>query len=227
MRLRSCIALVFGGGLGCFAVACVAVGTVGHAVAEDAADDTSTSATIDDELPDEATTIDTSSSGPDNTKPATTDDDPTTDSGHMSSGGDDTTGEDDASEGESTGDEFGKLGADLGTDTVPAGCCAPTEEAGCIDATIEACVCALDSYCCEEAWDESCVNTAQLSGCSPCAGEKLPQMDCCTSNMVEGCVDVDVQDCVCATDPYCCAQAWDQTCVDMVDMLGCGVCVMG
>ena len=45
--------------------------------------------------------------------------------------------------------------------TCPAGdCCVPVEIPGCSDATVEACVCAFDDYCCKTAWDDVCVGEA-------------------------------------------------------------------
>jgi hypothetical protein len=151
--------------------------------------------------------------------PATGDRDPST--GSFTGGGSESsTGADDGT------DEAGEFSFDLGNDTGDSseGCCVPADGPGCSDDVIEACVCEHDPYCCEEAWDDACVNTAQLSGCSPCAGAIPPQLDCCTSNVIGGCLELDVQDCVCAVDAYCCEQAWDETCVGMVDDLGCGIC---
>jgi len=151
--------------------------------------------------------------------PATTDRDPS--SGSFSGSDESSSGNVDTTD-DTGGDEIRPFDTDSGGGV--EGCCAPTDAPGCADAVIESCVCDLDPYCCDEAWDDACVNTAQTSGCSPCAGEEPPQTDCCTANMGAGCLELDVQDCVCAVDPYCCAQAWDQACVDMVGELGCGAC---
>jgi hypothetical protein len=228
MTLRRCIGISFVFGVGMGAVACEAVGSVGHAVLD--VSDVSSSSSGDPNEWHEASSegsSEGSSGGEDRTMPATTDRDPSSggsnDTGWASSeAGDETSTTDEAGS-----DEIGKLQFDLGSGTGDEDCCAPTDAPGCADAMIESCVCELDVYCCEESWDEVCANTAQESGCSPCGGVgRPPQLDCCSANMVEGCIDPEVQDCVCAIDPYCCAQAWDQACVDMVDELGCGACQM-
>lgn len=47
-------------------------------------------------------------------------------------------------------------------------CCAEHGEASCADATIAACVCAIDEYCCTETWDIRCVDAVALNGCGSC-----------------------------------------------------------
>ncbi|MFO0632007.1 MAG: hypothetical protein U0168_04065 [Nannocystaceae bacterium] len=112
-----------------------------------------------------------------------------------------------------------------GASTLDVPCCEAADQPGCDDGALEACVCALDPYCCETAWDETCVSIATYSDCAgPCAAPTVAPADCCTAAMVGGCTDVDVQDCVCATDPYCCLTAWDDVCVGEVTELACGMC---
>ncbi|MFH1417764.1 MAG: hypothetical protein ABII12_05685 [Planctomycetota bacterium] len=41
---------------------------------------------------------------------------------------------------------------------------------GCDDPVIESCVCALDPYCCDSAWDEFCVSEVDSFGCGNCGG---------------------------------------------------------
>ncbi|MEX1367282.1 MAG: hypothetical protein AB1Z98_29415 [Nannocystaceae bacterium] len=49
----------------------------------------------------------------------------------------------------------------------PGDCCTATPgAAGCLDAAIEACVCAGDDYCCNNTWDSLCVDEVQSFGCS-------------------------------------------------------------
>lgn len=209
-------------------VACEAVGTIGSHEAADASSTTSDESSTSDAIDVHAA----SSSSEDDTGAASTADDdgplpPTTD---PASGGDDETST-------STGDEApGTLSADLGTEDMSstdegggtdASCCSPGDEPGCPDVLVESCVCELDPYCCDEAWDEACVNTAKLSECAPgCADAELAQLDCCTSSEAAGCTEPEVQDCVCSIDSYCCAQQWDAACVDHVDAYGCGMCSM-
>jgi hypothetical protein len=58
----------------------------------------------------------------------------------------------------------------------------------------------------------------------------LPPADCCKEHPQPGCDEIDgvpvegVDDCVCAVDPFCCESAWDVTCVEEVESLGCADC---
>ncbi|MCK4658684.1 MAG: tandem-95 repeat protein [Phycisphaerae bacterium] len=47
-------------------------------------------------------------------------------------------------------------------------CCETGHGAGCSAPTIEACVCSLDSYCCDTEWDGVCVDIVEGSGCGVC-----------------------------------------------------------
>ncbi len=51
--------------------------------------------------------------------------------------------------------------------------------------------------------------------------------DCCAGHGGLGCADAVVAACVCAQDPFCCDNAWDGACVDLVGELGCGMCGVG
>lgn len=51
---------------------------------------------------------------------------------------------------------------------VGGACCVSSASPGCSDATIEACVCAQDSYCCSSAWDGTCVSEVVSFGCGVC-----------------------------------------------------------
>jgi len=76
-------------------------------------------------------------------------------------------------------------------------------------------VCAVDSYCCETEWDETCVGEVDLY-CVEChdecvVGEALNDScgDCATD--------------VCAEDPFCCETEWDDLCVEEAEVQGsCG-----
>lgn len=90
------------------------------------------------------------------------------------------------------------------------GCCASHREPGCLDPAVEACVCALDPFCCDTRWDDLCVQSAQHDcglACMDAGG------DCCAPTGGLGCEDVAVSDCVCALDPFCCDAQWDERCV--------------
>jgi hypothetical protein len=47
---------------------------------------------------------------------------------------------------------------------------------------------------------------------------------CCTEAATSGCSDATIEACVCAMDDFCCSGSWDATCVENVDMFGCGMC---
>ncbi len=47
---------------------------------------------------------------------------------------------------------------------------------------------------------------------------------CCVTHVGGGCDDADVQACVCADDPYCCAYAWDPLCVVLAETTCNGEC---
>lgn len=45
---------------------------------------------------------------------------------------------------------------------------------------------------------------------------------CCTIEPGPGCIDPEVESCVCSVDPYCCETQWDLECVRQHNRLGCG-----
>lgn len=56
-------------------------------------------------------------------------------------------------------------------ETVPVGdpgCCTANAGPGCDDPTVQACVCAIDSFCCETAWDDLCADEVASLGCGTC-----------------------------------------------------------
>lgn len=92
----------------------------------------------------------------------------------------------------------------------PAGdCCASHSTPGCDDATVQACVCDMDPFCCGTAWDSICVGEAN-SPCGACGGTTTE--DCCTVHSTIGCEDANVQSCVCGMDSFCCTYSWDSIC---------------
>lgn len=88
-------------------------------------------------------------------------------------------------------------------------CCTPTQGPGCSDAMVEGCVCGNDPFCCDQSWDDLCVQGAIQCG----AGCDAGGTGCCDPHYSAGCDDAAVQGCVCAFDDYCCSQAWDDLCV--------------
>jgi hypothetical protein len=100
-------------------------------------------------------------------------------------------------------------------------CCSVHTEGGCADIEVQTCVCELDSTCCQESWDTVCVELVSLIGCGDCGH---PIGDCCTASLASGCGDPAIQACVCAADPKCCNDEWDEFCVFLIDQLSCGTC---
>ncbi len=97
---------------------------------------------------------------------ATGGDDGGSDEGSSDDGSSDDGGTDDgATSGSDTGDE------DLGT------CCEATTSAtkGCSNATVQACVCAKDAFCCESQWDQVCVGEVASFGCGMCPAPVMPE----------------------------------------------------
>lgn len=81
----------------------------------------------------------------------------------------------------------------------------------CGDDSIEACVCAHDSYCCQTAWDALCVGEVNSLGCERCD----------VAHASPRCNNAGVESCVCGVDPYCCNNAWDALCVSEASTLSC------
>ncbi|HWL92190.1 MAG TPA: thrombospondin type 3 repeat-containing protein [Phycisphaerae bacterium] len=88
-------------------------------------------------------------------------------------------------------------------------CCTIHATPGCDDAACEAAICAADSFCCEEEWDEFCVAQA-VQSCGVCASAE----SCCAEHLTPGCSDAECQTLVCDFDSFCCTTAWDGQCVD-------------
>ena len=120
-----------------------------------------------------------------------------------------------------------------------AGCAASDE---CTSA-----VCAEDPYCCDTAWDAECIALAESDAGLSCSSEAVcgdgfcafnedgswcPEdcgelaQDCCSDVGGVSCSDDFIAQCVCDADAYCCETAWDATCAELVDELGCGYCAV-
>ena len=127
-------------------------------------------------------------------------------------------------------------------------CCETQDGPGCNDPTVQACVCAEDSFCCEFTWDQICVNEVEELECGNCGGggcgdgkcddeedcldcpEDCGQCageSCCEPHDTPGCADGGVQACVCEQDAFCCDVEWDGICVNEVTSLDCGSCEGG
>ena len=116
--------------------------------------------------------------------------------------------------------DVGCMACDASTQLVPDSCCAPTGGPGCPDTAMSECVCAVDPFCCDVQWDETCVGLVDEYACGTC----LPP-SCCEAITEPGCAaDLEIESCVCAADPFCCEQQWDNLCVSEVQTVGCGDC---
>lgn len=96
--------------------------------------------------------------------------------------------------------------------------CGASPNPGCDGCECEDCVCAIDSFCCDTQWDESCV-TLCTDDCGMGCGPVEASAGCSTSNN-PGCDGCDCEACVCAADNFCCATSWDSSCVASCE--GCG-----
>ena len=141
----------------------------------------------------------------------------------------------------------GTLGS--GGTTGTGDCCATHSTPGCINSTVQACVCSYSSACCTSTWSSTCVTYAR-SLCSGCAGTggtsgtsgtggtsgssgssgsggtagTLGLGSCCSAHATPFCDNLTVANCVCTSVPSCCSTAWTSTCVNNVTSLGCGTC---
>lgn len=90
-------------------------------------------------------------------------------------------------------------------------CCTESEAPGCTNPTCEACVCNLDAFCCDTAWDTICVAEAEVDCAADCNCAPAPN-DCCVTHESGGCDEPDCEACVCTIDLFCCAVSWDEVC---------------
>jgi hypothetical protein len=140
------------------------------------------------------------------------------------------------------GDETDSAGTDTGAmdtgdtgDTgIPGGnCCEVQLTPGCEVPEIEACVCTLDSFCCDTQWDGLCVSEAENPCGADCSGDTDSGVststglvsssgassggdagDCCLDHPAPGCEDPEIETCVCTIDTFCCDTVWDGLCVN-------------
>lgn len=63
----------------------------------------------------------------------------------------------------------GPVGGFGGTGGSPSGdCCSPHDFPGCEFPGVAQCVCAADAFCCQQAWDDLCVEEVSTLGCGSC-----------------------------------------------------------
>lgn len=121
------------------------------------------------------------------------------------------------------GDYYAVLSSDAGDcpppvvcgESNPQDCCAGGGLPGCSDQACCEAVCAVDSFCCDTAWDTICVSEAfQLCGSLCAAACSGSANDCCFASPdgTPGCSDEACCLAVCAADPFCCNTQWDGVC---------------
>jgi len=91
-------------------------------------------------------------------------------------------------------------------------CAAANDSPGCDDTVCCIDVCAVDAYCCDVEWDETCRSEATgICGGSfeSCGGDTG---DCSTANGSAGCTDAACCNSVCDVDAFCCVVDWDDMC---------------
>ena len=62
------------------------------------------------------------------------------------------------------------------------------------------------------------------AGSEPTVPDPAAPGPCCSTHTGGSCVDETITACVCAADPRCCSDGWDEVCVTLVAGLGCGEC---
>ena len=94
-------------------------------------------------------------------------------------------------------------------------CVAHQNQPGCSDFDCCDYVCsAIDSYCCDTNWDDTCAALAETE-CNPniCGTGVCPGSgSCCVAHGGIGCDDASCCGTVCDFDPICCEDGWDAAC---------------
>jgi hypothetical protein len=103
------------------------------------------------------------------------------------------------------------------------GSCAPDDAETCGDGVCEYC---LDGACRQIGPSGLDTTLPACDGICDGAGACIAApRSCCEATQEEaGCAEPAIEACVCETDPYCCATAWDIACVEEVKALACGSC---
>lgn len=108
-------------------------------------------------------------------------------------------------------------------------CCFASGSPYCNDETCCNAVCAMDAFCCEQAWDDACANQALITCAELCS---LPSCgdpfagSCFVVHAGPTCDDIECCEFVCTFfDPTCCTDSWDIACVKLaVGFCNPGVC---
>ncbi len=89
-------------------------------------------------------------------------------------------------------------------------CLAPHEDPACSDPSCCDTICTADPFCCQQQWDDVCAQQAYAACVVVCGGSL--SNDCLLPHENPSCNDADCCDAVCASDPFCCQQQWDEIC---------------
>jgi len=109
-----------------------------------------------------------------------------------------------------------QCGGSCPNDGAESDCCSASSAPGCTDQAVHDCVCATDFACCSSGFDDVCVAQA-ISECGAQCTLPPPASDCCSASSTPGCTVPEVQDCVCAIDPFCCTAGFDENCAALAD----------
>lgn len=94
-------------------------------------------------------------------------------------------------------------------------CCRAHDGPSCFDRLCCEAICAVDVFCCDVQWDESCAeSTFSTDGCSNCQPEcgGICAGECCRPHRTPWCNDTECCEAVCVLDLFCCAASWDDSC---------------
>ncbi len=99
-----------------------------------------------------------------------------------------------------------------------AGTCAGAHAGGGCD-DVDCCntTCMSDPFCCVDQWDDLCAREA-FDLCFLACGDATAG-GCFTNTGSPGCDNASCCETVCAEDPFCCTDVWDQTCADRAAQL--------
>jgi hypothetical protein len=89
---------------------------------------------------------------------------------------------------------------------------------GCNDLACCEAMCAIDSFCCDNQWDELCALQAPVV-CLACGDPSAG--DCLKPNGTPGCFVGSCCQAVCAVDPLCCDAGWDEKCASQAAAICC------
>ncbi|MGP1346004.1 MAG: trypsin-like serine peptidase [Phycisphaerales bacterium] len=93
-------------------------------------------------------------------------------------------------------------------------CCVANGTPFCNDQACCELVCASDPFCCDTQWDQLCADQAaeQCEQCFVCGSGESG--DCCVANGTPYCNNAACCETVCAEDPFCCNNTWDDLCAE-------------